>query len=956
MLLAPEIDKLDFNQNRLAKVTTLESLTSSKTLVIIDSNVANPQQLAAGVVFGAAVRILNRDRDRISQITEILREYPNLETLHLVSHGSPGCLHLGNSKLNLDTLPLYAAKIKSWFSVSQTPHFPNSPSPRLLLYGCNVAQGNVGREFISKLQQLTNAQIQASSTKVGNSELGGNWQLDIAIAESDSLRPRSIAFNSKTQKNYAGIFAVPVANDDSIFPAAFDLSNLDGSNGFILKGIDEEDFSGGSVSSAGDFNGDGLADLIIGADYADFFPTIKSSGESYVVFGTSNPNSSIELDNLNGSNGFVFQGINLGDRSGQSVSSARDINGDGFDDIIVGASGADPNGNSGAGESYVIFGTSNSSSFLRSSSLDGSNGFVINGIDVGDRSGTSVSGIEDFNGDGLPDVIIGAPFADPNSDSSGGESYVVFGTSNPGESIELSGLNGSNGFMLNGVSFLDRSGFSVSSAGDFDGDGLTDIVIGVPYADSNGSDAGEIYVVFGTSNPSASIEVHSLNGSNGFVLSGITAGDFSGWSVSNAGDFNGDGLADVIIGAPHNFSSLGESYIVFGNSNPNESFELSSLDGSNGFILRGISIGDYPGSSVSNAGDINRDGFDDVIIGAPSADSNGNSNAGESYVVFGTDNPSSPIELSNLDGSNGFIINGVASFDRSGSSVSNAGDVNGDGIADVIIGARSADRNGINGLGESYVVFGRDFNTDKDTAFTTSSVFANDTDADGDLLSITTIDTTGALGIVTNNGDGTFDYDPNDRFEFLNSGETATDTFTYTVSDGIDTDTATVTITITGVEYPSNSPVANNDSILFPSAFELSSLNGSNGFVLNGIDEGDGSGESVSSAGDVNGDGLADVIIGARFADPNGNSSGESYVVFGTNDINDLINLSSLNGSNGFVINGIDGVDFSGRPVSSAGDVNGDGLADVIIGARWAKPNGNRSGESYVVFGTSNPT
>lgn len=201
MLLAPRIDKLDFNQDRY-----------SKTLVIIDPNVANPQQLAAGVVLGAAVKILDAEGDHITQITEILPEYPNLETLHLVSHGSPGCIHLGNSPLNLDTLPEYAAEISTWFS-SSNPSAPlsegvsfrtasSSPqSPRLLIYGCNVAQGDAGREFINKLQQLTHSQIKASSTKVGNNELGGNWQLDIAVGEDNTFSSSSIAFNLATQKN-----------------------------------------------------------------------------------------------------------------------------------------------------------------------------------------------------------------------------------------------------------------------------------------------------------------------------------------------------------------------------------------------------------------------------------------------------------------------------------------------------------------------------------------------------------------------------------------------------------------------------------------------------------------------------------------------------------------------------------------------------------------------------------
>jgi Ca2+-binding RTX toxin-like protein len=138
----------------------------------------------------------------------------------------------------------------------------------------------------------------------------------------------------------------------------------------------------------------------------------------------------------------------------------------------------------------------------------------------------------------------------------------------------------------------------------------------------------------------------------------------------------------------------------------------------------------------------------------------------------------------------------------------------------------------------------------------------------------------------------------------------------------------------------------------FGTSLNLSSLNGSNGFILNGIDESDYSGRSVSGAGDINGDGIDDLIIGAYLANPNGSYSGESYVVFGrTSGFGTSLNLSSLNGSNGFILNGIDGNDRSGRSVSGAGDINGDGIDDLIIGAFRAAPNGGDSGESYVVFG-----
>ena len=513
----------------------------------------------------------------------------------------------------------------------------------------------------------------------------------------------------------------------------------------------------------------------------------------------------INLSDLDGSNGFALNGEAADDQSGRPVSNAGDINDDGIDDLIIGAARANPNGNTSAGSSYVVFGSdSGLPNPFNLTSLDGSNGFVLNGDAFDDRSGSSVSAAGDINGDGIDDLIIGAPYAYPNGTYSAGSSYVVFGSDsglpNP---FELSSLDGSNGFVLNGEVSNDFSGFSVSDAGDINDDGIDDLIIGAFSANPNGNaSAGRSYVVFGSDsglpNP---FNLSSLNGSNGFVINGEASFDVSGRPVSAAGDINGDGIDDLIIAAygaaPNDNISAGSSYVVFGSDTglPNP-FDLSSLDGTNGFKLNGEAAFDDSGFSVSAAGDINNDGIDDLIIGALEADPDGTNNAGRSYVVFGSDSGlSNPFELSSLDGSNGFVLNGEASGDFSGRSVSDAGDINGDGIDDLIIGAASADPNGTNAAGRSYVVFG-------------------------------------------------------------------------------------------------------SDSSL-PNPFDLSSLNGSNGFVLNGEASSDFSGVSVSAAGDINGDDIDDLIIGAFGADPNGNNfAGRSYVVFGRTAID--LAVSKSNGA-GFV-------------------------------------------------------
>ncbi|MEG4416058.1 hypothetical protein Q5692_35375, partial [Microcoleus sp. C2C3] len=249
----------------------------------------------------------------------------------------------------------------------------------------------------------------------------------------------------------------------------------------------------------------------------------------------------------------------------------------------------------------------------------------------------------------------------------------------------------------------------------------------------------------------AGLDLSALNGSNGFAINGIAAYDQSGWSVSSAGDVNGDGFDDLMIGAfgadPNGINRAGQSYVVFGsNSGFAAGLDLSALNGSNGFAINGIAAYDFSGRSVSSAGDVNGDGFDDLIIGAFGADPNGIYNAGQSYVVFGSNSGfDASFNLSALNGSNGFAINGIAAGDFSGYSVSSAGDVNGDGFDDLMIGARSADGNGITNAGQSYVLFGQastppnqppvansdSATTAQNTAVTiaASTLLANDTDA-----------------------------------------------------------------------------------------------------------------------------------------------------------------------------------------------------------------------------------
>ncbi len=286
----------------------------------------------------------------------------------------------------------------------------------------------------------------------------------------------------------------------------------------------------------------------------------------------------------------------------------------------------------------------------------------------------------------------------------------------------------------------------MSDAGDVNGDGIADVIIGAPGGYGLEEYSGASYVVFGKTGPwSASLDLVSLNGSDGFKLNGVGKYDYSGSAVGGAGDINGDGISDMIIGA-YNASPNGEysgvAYVVFGKQNFGAKINLSSLNGSNGFKLNGGAKGDYAGFSVSGAGDVNGDGIADIIVGATGASPNGHVE-GASYVVFGKEGGfSAEIKLSRLSADDGIRINGPQPDSSAGFSVRAAGDVNGDGIDDIIIGAYAADGMGV-GAGAAYVVFGRkDFKSDPPPNPGTYIISADGktaiyTDLDGDTFRIT---------------------------------------------------------------------------------------------------------------------------------------------------------------------------------------------------------------------------
>ena len=573
------------------------------------------------------------------------------------------------------------------------------------------------------------------------------------------------------------------------------LSDLDPEIGFGLftdipqDGL-ERDQDGARVTSLGDINGDGFDDFgVLIAKRIDGF----SRGTAYVLFGSENTNLvNIQLDNLTQQDGFQISSSIVFQWSESSISSAGDINNDGFDDIIVGI----PLSTIGFGQelptAYVIYGGNLRLSDIDLANLPIESGFALfaplRPVDADfDFAGKSVASAGDINGDGIDDLVIGAPGRFPDNPNSS-RAYVVFGRDGKFSSdVQLANLSANDGFSIVGSSISDRTGFDVSSAGDINGDGIADLLVSAPFSNSGGGGAGVVYVIYGKSTLGPTIFLNQLTRADGFRIIGTPAA-FAGQSVSAAGDVNGDGLDDIILGSgegqPGNFGG-GTAYLIFGQAEPSRNdITLVNLDAKDGFRILPGGVGELFANSVAGAGDVNGDGVNDVLIGAYGADLGTTINTGKAYVVFGrSDGDFSKIDLNNLSAEQGLIIFSGENSLSLGQNVSGAGDVNNDGLSDIIIGSAS----------NAYLIFGRNnfgevpntFPIAQSDAFKVIDgpntpffldVLKNDFDQNGDAITILSFEIPNN-GTLTLNVDQTFSYKANANFSGI-------DTFKYTISDG----------------------------------------------------------------------------------------------------------------------------------------------------------------------------
>ncbi|MBL0055239.1 MAG: FG-GAP repeat protein [Chitinophagaceae bacterium] len=406
---------------------------------------------------------------------------------------------------------------------------------------------------------------------------------------------------------------------------------------------------GYSVASAGDVNGDGYSDVIAGARLFDDGAN-AGEGRAFVYHGSPAGLSVSPTNNLD-------DGNQAGANFGYSVALAGDVNADGYSDVIIGAHQFDDGANTVEGRAFVYHGSATGLSATPNSTLDDAD-------QAGAQFGFSVSSAGDVNGDGYSDVAIGAPYYDDGANADEGRAFVYHGSA--------AGLSASpNNIPDDANQAGARFGYSVAFAGDVNSNGFSDLIIGAPYFDDGvNADEGRAFLYFGVSSGLQASPVSVADDAN-------QASAFLGCSVATAGDVNADGKSDVIIGA-YGYddganTDEGRAFVYYGTGTGLPASPSSTPDDAN-------QAGANFGYRVACAGDVNGDGDNEVLIGAPEYDDGANTAEGRVYVYHGSGTGLSATPNSTLDDCN-------QAGARFGISVSTAGDVNGDGYSDVVIGA-----------------------------------------------------------------------------------------------------------------------------------------------------------------------------------------------------------------------------------------------------------------------------
>jgi hypothetical protein len=506
-------------------------------IAFIDSGLEDYQSLVAGVAPGIEVVVLESTQNGVEEISRVLAKRQRIGSIHIVSHGAPGAIYIGNSELSLETLNHYGNELLSWADWL-------APNAEVLIYGCEVAKGDRGQAFIHRLSELTGASIHASATKTGCAALGGDWNLDFLAASPHpflnflSFKRLSLAFTANLQQSYQGVLELK-------FTLVPPLDGTNGTNSVVF----------------GDFNGDGNVDLVHTNSNSSNFQVYLGNGNGLFTGPTTFTTGSLPQDITTGD--FNKDGkldLAVANQFASSVSIFLGNGNGGFSTGSVVAVGPPPIGNFGSQPFDLAIGDINSdgnqdlvTAQAASNSVfillgNGNGGFTTTELPIGSRS-TSVH-LADFNADGKQDLAV-----------------TRIGSNN----VAILLGNGNGGFGAATDYAVGTTPWEVTAA-DFNGDGRPDLVV--------------------ANRSSNNVSILLNNGSGGFnPATNYTVG--SDPRSLTVGDFNVDGKLDVVVS---NFASNFVS-VLLGDGSGNFA-AATNVTVSTANTTEGLAVGDVNADGV----------------------------------------------------------------------------------------------------------------------------------------------------------------------------------------------------------------------------------------------------------------------------------------------------------------------------------------------------------------------
>ena len=839
------------------------------------------------------------------------------------------------------------AGIRQNFIIDRAPAYTQQLSVRLSAHGLYAKQGQAGQlvfyshnKYGKKTDRLTYSDLKCwdadGEPLTAHLAISGK-QIEINVDVANAAYPVTIdpiiangnpANADKTleiHQNYAWMgFSVSSAGDvngdgfsDVLVGAPkYDNGQADEGAAFLYPGIaggislaatvlecnQDNAQMGYSVSNAGDINKDGFSDVMVGVPYYD----ASASNEGVVMIYKGSAGGLVT------NSPYIFKLDQAEANLGISVAMAGDVNGDGFSDMLAGAHQFD-NDQSNEGVGVLIFGAPNGLGLVNFLECNQSNAMM----------GFAVAGAGDVDGDGFSDVMAGARFYS-NGQALEGAAFIFKGSAN--------GLVTANPVVIEGSQVDARLGHALSSAGDVNGDGFSDIALGAYQYDKGSSNEGTVTIHYGSASgvsiaPSQTLESDQVEAQFGI-------------SVACAGDVNGDGFADLIVGARYydkGQANEGAAFIYQGSKDGLNPIPVSVLESNQGDA--------WLGSAVAPAGDVNGDGFSDVLVGSYAFD-HGQKDEGSVFVWYGraSGTNTDPREL-----------NGYEDYCSFGQSVASAGDVNGDGFSDIIIGASGFD-SGQPNSGAAYIYYGSLQGINPNTVTKIEHV------AGSRLLGYS------VAGAGDVNGDGYDDviigdmsyfvaWDPQkglmegaalvyygspqgiklNIFSVIKTNQTVS-SFGWAVSSAGDVNGDGFDDVLVGDPNYDNQY---DDGAVFVYHGSAQGINTTAAITLEGNQAAAELGFSLAPAGDINGDGFDDIIAGAPFYTNSQNAEGAVFVFHGSmSGINDTPTILENNVSQAWM----------GYSVSGAGDLNGDGFNDIAIGCPTSQAG---EGATSIYYGSS---